>query len=81
MLLKKNLPKVFKELGQYKNYNSEIIVVDDSSTDKSILLLKEFAAKYPVAIDDVYAVKKDNPKFKVRGSDATFQLDSATSEE
>ena len=46
VLLKKNLPKVFKELGQYKNYNSEIIVVDDSSTDKSILLLKEFAAKY-----------------------------------
>ncbi len=35
-LLKKNLPKVFDSLPQ----DSEVIVVDDASTDKSIKYLK-----------------------------------------
>lgn len=45
-LLRKNLPKVFGELEDYKSGKIEIIVVDDASKDESILVLEDFKKKY-----------------------------------
>lgn len=39
-LLKKNLPKIYDELKDYKLGKTEIIVVDDASTDKSVSSIK-----------------------------------------
>jgi GT2 family glycosyltransferase len=41
VLLRKNLPKLFTELNNYKEYISEVIVVDDASTDTSTSYLEE----------------------------------------
>jgi O-antigen biosynthesis protein len=45
-ILKKNLPKVFEEANSYKLGKAEIIVVDDGSTDGSLLSLNKFKADY-----------------------------------
>lgn len=45
-LLKKNLPKVYSELENYKDGNFEIIIVDDASEDESLALLDQFIQKY-----------------------------------
>lgn len=41
-LLEKNLPKVLDILKNYKEGKTEVIVVDDASTDKSVELLKRY---------------------------------------
>lgn len=43
-LLKKNLPRIASELKTYKEFKSEIIVVDDASTDNSVLSIKEYVS-------------------------------------
>lgn len=45
-LLKKNLPKVFSELDNYKSGKTEIIVVDDNSTDQSLNVLRNFSKQH-----------------------------------
>jgi len=45
-LLKKNLPKVFESLSGFSEQESEAIVVDDASSDKSLEVLKDFQKKY-----------------------------------
>jgi GT2 family glycosyltransferase len=40
-LLRKNMPKVFNAMADYKNGKTEVIVVDDFSTDNSLDILKE----------------------------------------
>ena len=40
-LLKKNLPKVFDAMSLYKNGKVELIVIDDCSTDNSLVVLEE----------------------------------------
>jgi len=42
-LLKKNLPKIFAELENFKLGKSEVIIVDDASTDNSLSVLNELA--------------------------------------
>jgi GT2 family glycosyltransferase len=42
-LLKKNLPKVYDELALYKSGQTEVIVVDDFSSDQSLSFLNEFS--------------------------------------
>jgi GT2 family glycosyltransferase len=42
-LLKSNLGKVYREVRSYKSGRTEIIVVDDGSSDKSLDFLNEFA--------------------------------------
>jgi GT2 family glycosyltransferase len=44
-LLKKNLPKVFAELAAYKAGKTEVVVVDDKSTDESLEVLDNFQEK------------------------------------
>lgn len=46
-LLKKNLPKIVSELKEYKEFKSEIIVVDDASIDSSVLYLEKFIKENP----------------------------------
>ncbi|OGH03160.1 MAG: hypothetical protein A2798_01890 [Candidatus Levybacteria bacterium RIFCSPHIGHO2_01_FULL_37_17] len=41
-LLKNNLPKLIKELENYKDLKTEIILVDDGSTDNSVNTAKSF---------------------------------------
>lgn len=43
-LLKKNLPRIVSELKTYKEFKSEIIVVDDASTDNSVLSIKKYVS-------------------------------------
>lgn len=43
-LLKKNLPKVFREIKEYKNGKVEIIVVDDCSKDGSALVVSHLTS-------------------------------------
>lgn len=45
-LIKKNLPKIFEELANYKNGKTEVIIIDDGSSDKSREVIKELSAKY-----------------------------------
>ena len=45
-LLAKNLPKIFSELKGFALGKTEIIVVDDASTDDSILFLDKLAKEY-----------------------------------
>ncbi len=45
-ILKKNLPKVFEEFRQYNLGKTEIIVIDDASSDNSLLILRDFKKKY-----------------------------------
>lgn len=45
-LLKKNLPKIFEELKNYKKGKNEIVVVDDRSLDESIKVLNDFKKEY-----------------------------------
>lgn len=45
-LLKKNLPKVLEELDRFNLGKTEIIVVDDASTDESLNVLKDFEKEY-----------------------------------
>jgi len=45
-LIKKNIPKVFDALGNYKSGATEVVIVDDKSTDNSLSLLKDFQIKY-----------------------------------
>jgi len=42
-LLSKNLPKLVKELENYKEGNAKIIVVDDGSTDQSVKVVSNFS--------------------------------------
>jgi GT2 family glycosyltransferase len=42
-LLKKNLEKVYKEVSSYKSGKTEILVVDDGSSDQSAAFLNEFS--------------------------------------
>lgn len=44
-LLKKNLPKVFGAIDNYKNGKKEIVVTDDCSLDNSINVIKELKSK------------------------------------
>lgn len=48
--------------------------VDQFTADLTIDTLRDLSKTYPVPVDQVYEVKKDNPRFKVRGLDDTFQL-------
>src|SRR4030043_2476573 len=41
-ILEKNLPKVIEELKSKEKYKTEVIVVDDASTDNSIVIIKKF---------------------------------------
>lgn len=43
-LLKKNLPKVLSELKSYEKGKAEIIIVDDASTDNSVLSIKKYVS-------------------------------------
>ena len=54
-LLKKNLPKVLDAAENYKEGEAEIIIIDDASTDKSILLIKNY----------VSSVKNSKISFKI----------------
>ena len=45
-LLKKNLPKVLNELASYKEHKSEVMVVDDGSTDSSVLYLENLVKEF-----------------------------------
>jgi GT2 family glycosyltransferase len=45
-LLKENLPKVYKQVSNYKLGKVEIIVVDDGSKDGSVNFLDEFSKTY-----------------------------------
>lgn len=45
-LLKKNLPKIFNELNSQKEYKYEVIVVDDASTDSSVLCLENASKEF-----------------------------------
>lgn len=45
-LLKKNLPKVLSEVKSYKDYKSEVIVVDDASKDSSISYLEKVTKEH-----------------------------------
>ncbi len=42
-VLAKNLPKILKELEDYKKGKTEVIIVDDGSEDNSIDLIKKFS--------------------------------------
>lgn len=55
-LLEKNLPKVIKEIEKLRNYESEIIVVDDGSTDGSVREIKNQISK----------IKNTNQKSKIK---------------
>jgi hypothetical protein len=48
--------------------------IDQFMADVTIETLQELAANHPVEVQEVYEVKKENPQFKVKGSEATFQL-------
>src|SRR3990167_11076711 len=45
-LLKKNLPKIFDNLNDQKEYKYEVIVVDDASTDSSISYLEKLVKEF-----------------------------------
>lgn len=46
--------------------------IDQFMADVTIDTLREYANVYPVEVEQVYEVKKENPHFKVK--DSTFQL-------
>lgn len=48
--------------------------IDEFMADVTLESLRELAAMFPVEVEQVYEVKKENPAFKVRGSEATFKL-------
>lgn len=48
--------------------------VDEFMAQITIDTLKELAEQYPIPVEQVYESKPERPKFKVAGSDATFQL-------
>jgi len=54
-LLKKNLPKVYEELSSYKSGKTETVVVDDASTDGSIIFLDQFSKEHK----DLHIQKND----------------------
>ena len=43
-LLEKNLPKIIREIEKLRNYEIEIIIVDDDSTDGSIEFINQFTS-------------------------------------
>jgi GT2 family glycosyltransferase len=49
-LLKKNLPKIFDELKDFESVETEVIVVDDASTDDSLLVLNELARDHNIKV-------------------------------
>ena len=48
--------------------------IDQFMANVTIDTLKEMSQQFPVPIEEVYEVKKENPAFKVRGSEDTFNL-------
>jgi hypothetical protein len=48
--------------------------VDQFMADVIIEELQDLAKKHPVEIEQVYEANKENPLFKVRGSDSTIRL-------
>lgn len=46
VLLKKNLPKILELFKNYNEYKYEVIVVDDGSTDLSVLYLEELVKEF-----------------------------------
>lgn len=45
-VLKKNLSRVLSEVKNYKDGKTEVLVVDDASSDNSVSILKEYEEKY-----------------------------------
>jgi len=43
-LLEKNLPRVIKEIAKLRNFETEVIIVDDGSSDDSVKFIKELTS-------------------------------------
>jgi hypothetical protein len=46
--------------------------IDQFMADVTIESLKEMAEEFPIPIEEVYEVKKEQPVFKIRGSEGTL---------